>query len=385
MSNAVYLDYNATAPVKPDVIEAMAEAMAMVGNPSSVHAAGRAARRRVAQAREQVAALIAAPPDSIVFTSGGTEANNQALQGEGKVAVSAIEHPSVLMLADEECIAPVDAHGVIDLEALSGLLERQRPKKLAVMMANNETGVVQPVKEVAAIAREAGVSLHVDAVQAAGKIPIDFLDLGADFLSLSAHKLGGPQGVGALVVRPGIEPSPLLKGGAQEARHRPGTENLPGIVGFGEAAELALNDRTFTERVAPLRDQMEAEIKALSPETKVYGVDVPHGAGASRLPNTSCLTMPGVSHETQLIAFDLAGIAVSSGAACSSGKVGSSPVLAAMGVPDSEAKTAIRVSFGWASSKTDVERFVKVYSDTFQRSRVRREADGPAMSASGYG
>lgn len=229
------------------------------------------------------------------------------------------------------------------------------------------------------MAADRGILLHVDAVQAAGKIPIDFFELGADFLTLSAHKLGGPQGIGALIARPGIEPSVLLRGGAQEHRLRAGTENVAGIAGFGLAAELAHSDVSFTERVGLLRDWMEAEIMAMSPETRIFGQK------ALRLPNTSCLTMPGVSHETQLIAFDLAGIAVSSGSACSSGKVGPSHVLAAMDVPDTEAKTAVRVSFGWASTKTDAERFIKVYNDVFQRCRARQSADQSAKPAAGYG
>ena len=263
----------------------------------------------------------ARPPDTVIFTSGGTEANNQALRTDGKVAVSAIEHPSVLALADEGCLAPVDANGVINLQALQDLLKRQHPATLAVMLANNETGVVQPVKDVAAIAHEAGVRLHVDAIQAAGKIPVDFNDLGADTLSLSAHKIGGPQGVGALIARAGFEPPPLLKGGAQETRNRAGTENLPGIVGFGEAAALALNDDGFSDRIGALRDQVEASILEVSPDVQIAG------ARARRLPNTSCLVSPGLSHETQLIHFDLAGIAVSAGSACSSGKIGSEPGL----------------------------------------------------------
>lgn len=377
MPDSVYLDYNATAPVKPAVVEAMAEAMAEVGNPSSVHAAGRQARKRLNRAREQVAALVNAPPEAVVFTSGGTEANNQALAASAPLLVSAIEHPSILALADTRRHAPVTNDGIIDLDRLrEALASQRRPASgpgqcqatLAVMVANNETGVIQPVREVAEIAREAGVRLHVDAIQAAGKIPVDLLDLGADTLSLSAHKIGGPQGVGALVLRDGVEPEVLFRGGAQERRWRAGTENLPGIVGFGAAAALALEDRTFETRISALRDRLEASILEIAPHVRIAG------EGAPRLPNTSCLVFPGLSHDTLLIHFDLSGIAVSAGSACSSGKVGPSPVLLAMGLSDSEAASAIRVSFGWASTEMDVERFVTACRDLLTRRALRESA-----------
>ncbi len=372
VADRVYLDCNATAPVKPAVIDAMAAAMTSVGNPSSIHAAGRAARRLVSRAREQVAALVGAPPEAVIFTSGGTEANNQALAWAGdRVITSAIEHPSVLALADPTTAVPVTADGLVDLDHLRKSLASRRAATLAVMAANNETGVIQPVRDAAALAREAGVRLHVDAVQAAGKIPIDFFELGADTLSLSAHKMGGPQGVGALVLGPDVEPNCLLKGGAQERRLRAGTENLPGIVGFGEAARLAIEDADFAERVGRLRDRLEAGIRDLMPECRVFGEKAP------RLANTSCLALPGLfSRETLLIALDLAGVAVSSGSACSSGKAGSSHVLAAMGAPDDEADGAIRASLGWNSTETDVDRMIEVCRELLSRHRLRRSARG---------
>jgi len=370
-----YLDYNATAPVKPAVIEAMVGALSRAGNPSSVHRPGRAARRALEQAREAVAALVGAAPDAVVFTSGGTEANNQAL-GSVRAAclVSAVEHDSVLAAVPVAERVPVDVLGRVDLARLADRLAAVRPALVSVMLANNETGVVQPVAEVAELAHRHGALVHCDAVQAAGKLAIELAALGVDLLTLSAHKLGGPQGVGALVLGDGTEPAALLRGGGQERRWRPGTENLPGIAGFGRAAELALEDRDWRARVGALRDRLEAEILAIAPAARVYG------RGAERLANTSCLTMPGVGNQTQLIAFDLAGIAVSTGSACSSGKVGPSHVLAAMGVDPAEAATAIRVSLGWASTALDVDSFVAAW--TRLRARTRRSAQpAPARSA----
>jgi cysteine desulfurase len=359
-----YLDYNATAPVRPEVAEAVAATLGQTGNPSSVHQAGRAARRLLERARESVAALVSAPPAAVVFTSGGTEANNQALQSViGPRLVSAIEHDSVLAAAPEAVRIAVDRQGVIDLGKLAEQLETARPALVSVMLANNETGVLQPIGEVVAAARRHGALVHCDAVQAAGKIPIDVKELGVEFMTLSAHKLGGPQGVGALVFGPGVEPKALLGGGAQERRWRPGTENLPGIVGFGRACELAMADLDRPARVGSLRDRLEAEIRAMAPEARVLG------AGAPRLANTSCQTMPGVASQIQLIELDLAGIAVSAGSACSSGKIGPSHVLAAMGVAPEEAQSAIRISLGWASTEADVDRLVAAWGRLYARTR----------------
>jgi cysteine desulfurase len=254
---------------------------------------------------------------------------------------------------------------VIDLDGLAEQLETLRPALISVMLANNETGVIEPVRAVVERARRHGVRVHCDAVQAAGKLPIDARVLGADFMTLSAHKLGGPPGVGALVLGPEIEPTPLHHGGAQERRWRPGTENLPGIVGFGRACELAAADTGWQRRVGALRDRLEAGIAAIAPDARVLGAGVP------RLANTSCLTMPGVGNQIQLIDLDLAGIAVSAGSACSSGKVGPSHVLAAMGVAAEEAQTAIRVSLGWASTEADVDRFVAAWGRLYKRTRAR--------------
>ncbi len=367
-----YLDCNATAPLRPTVIEAMRAALGSTGNPSSVHGAGRAARRAVERAREAVAALVGAPPEAVIFTSGGTEANNQVLASvSGPVLVSAIEHDSVLAAALEATRIPVDSAGRLDLGALERLLASERPALVSIMLANNETGVIQPVAAVAALARSCGALVHCDVVQAPGKLEVDLAALGADFLTLSAHKFGGPQGVGALVLGEGVEPAALLRGGGQERRRRAGTENVAGIVGFGRACELVLCGTDEPARVRALRDDLEARITALAPGARVFGRE------AERLPNTSCLAMPGVSNETQLIAFDLEGVAVSSGAACSSGKVGASHVLAAMGVPAAEARTAIRVSLGWASAAADVQRFIEAWGRLYARTRERSRANVP--------
>jgi cysteine desulfurase len=364
MPSLSYLDYNATAPVRPAVVEAMRETLERIGNPSSVHRFGREARRALEHARAAVAAMVGAAPAQVVFTSGGTEANNQALRSaQGPVVVSAIEHDSVLAAVPDAARIPVDAEGRVDLAALERALTRLGPELVSVMLANNETGVIQPVREVVQIARRHGARVHSDAVQASGKLAIHMAALGVDFLTLSAHKFGGPQGVGALVLRDGLEPDALLRGGGQERRWRPGTENLPGIVGFGRACELALTDADWRKRTGALRDRLEARIIALAPAARVLGRD------AERLPNTSCLTMPGVSNQVQLIEFDLAGIAVSTGSACSSGKVGPSHVLAAMGIDPDEAASAIRVSLGWASTADDVDRLVDAWSRLYVRTR----------------
>ncbi len=362
MNQSVYLDCNATAPVRPAVIEAMTEALARVGNASSPHAHGRAARAAVEAARAQVAALVGAEPDAVHFTASGTEADNWALnwaQAETgtsrRLLVSAGEHEAVLAAALGAERIPLRADGLLDLEALDALLSAASdgpapPPLVSVQAANNETGAVQPLAEVAALARRHGALLHSDAVQAAGKLPLDVAALDLDLVSLSAHKLGGPQGVGALVLRNGVEPPPLLCGGGQERRRRAGTENVAGIVGFGVAAELARAELPETAARAAWRDRFEAALRRRAPEAVVFAETAP------RLPNTSCFALPGRPAETLLIALDLAGVALSSGSACSSGKLSPSHVLAAMGVPEDLARCALRLSFGWANREADLER-----------------------------
>jgi cysteine desulfurase len=366
MRRPTYLDYNATAPVRPAVATAMAEALATVGNPSSVHGFGRAARARLETAREQVATLVGARPAQVVFTSGGTEANNLALTGVGRarVLVSAIEHDSVLKAAAAEAI-PVDCGGIVDLSALERLLAaRAEPALVALMLANNETGVIQPVAEASRIAHASGALLHCDAVQAAGKIAVDFAALGVDSLSLSAHKIGGPAGVGALVVADHLHLVAQQRGGGQERGRRAGTENLAGIVGFGVAAEIAAAELGATARLADLRDDLERRALAAVPGAILFGRD------AARLSNTSCLALPGVSSELQVMALDLAGVAVSAGSACSSGKVQPSHVLRAMGADAATAGSAIRVSLGWRSTAEDVDRFLEAWCALAARSRA---------------
>lgn len=365
----VYLDYNASAPLRPAVRAAMLDALELTGNPSSVHRFGREARRWIEDARERVAALAGADPADIVFTAGGTEANNLALAASGRrrLLVGATEHDSVLTAAGPEAErVPVDAEGRVDPGALAAMLAADdRPALVSVMLANNETGVIQPVEAVAEVARAAGALVHCDAVQAAGRLPLDAGRLGIDYLTLSAHKLGGPAGVGALVVAGDAPLAPLLRGGGQERRRRAGTENLAGIVGFGVAADAAAAEIADQPRLAALRDALERRIRTLAPEARI------HGGGAARIANTSCIGMPGVSGETQVMALDLAGVAVSAGAACSSGKVAASHVLQAMGVAAAEAACAIRVSLGWASTDTDVERFVAAWGALYRRTRSR--------------
>lgn len=343
-------------------------AMAEVGNPSSVHGFGRAARRWIEDARERVAAMAGARAADVVFTSGGGEANNLALGGSGcrRHLISAVEHGSVLAAAPGAILIPVDRNGIVDLAALRHLLgQGERPALVSIMLANNETGVLQPITEAAELAHAAGAWLHCDAVQAAGRRPIDLMALGPDYLTLSAHKLGGPPGVGALVMRPDAPLVPALRGGGQERGRRAGTENVAGIAGFGRAAALAGDDLADQPRLAALRDRLQAGIQAIDPEARAFGADAP------RLANTLCMAMPGVTSETQVIAFDLAGVAVSAGAACSSGKVAASHVLAAMGVDLASALTAIRISLGWATQGSDIDHCLDVWRNIHGRARTR--------------
>lgn len=368
MNNLIYLDYNATTPARPEVIDAVCGVMEAARNPSSVHGAGRKARILVETARDQIAALVNCKPGEVIFTSGGTEANNlavKALEVE-HVLVGATEHDSILApagrLAAQQHIVAVDSAGLIDLEALTSLLARlDGPVLLSVMIANNETGILQPLKEIAEICHAHDVYLHCDAVQAAGKVALDFAGMGIDMMSISAHKIGGPQGIGALIVRESLPIRAQQTGGGQELGRRGGTENVAGIVGFGVAARIAADHVRDYQKIAELRDLLETEILSAAPDAVI------HGRGGKRLANTLCVSMPGVESELQVMSFDLAGIAVSAGSACSSGKVKPSHVLVAMGVADDIAASAIRISLGWLTSRDDILQCAEVWKKLYRQ------------------
>lgn len=358
-----YLDHNATTPLKPAARAAMLKAMDLTGNASSVHAEGRAARAMLDDARESLAHRLGVLPPMIVFTSGGSEANNFALKGADveRLILSDIEHPSVIEAAKASGksveLVPVTQEGRIDLEALRLTLPGP-PALVSLMAANNETGIIQPLREAAEIAHEHGALFHTDAVQAFGKVPLSFAITGADLMTISAHKIGGPPGIGALVVRDGVALAPLVNGGGQELRRRAGTENLAGAVGFTAAAEEQPHD------ISELRDRLEVALE----EALIFGKH------AQRLPNTTCFAVPGMNAETLLMGFDLEGIAVSSGSACSSGKVARSHVLAAMGYPADVCGAAIRVSLGWTTTEEDIDNFIAAWRKLYARHRARAYA-----------
>lgn len=354
----LYFDNNATAPLRPEAIAAMRDAMGPPSNPSSVHGFGRAARMTVEAARDEVAMLAGCRGADVVFTSGGTEANNLVLSIFDHVITSAIEHDSILRAAPRATVIGVDGEGRIDTgqlrDVLAALSDDMRPRTLlSVMYANNETGVMQPIQSVVDLAREAGVATHSDMVQAPGKRHLDFAASGLDYATISAHKIGGPTGVGALLVRPGMRMTSLLRGGGQEQGRRSGTENFLGIVGFGAAARIAFDDVAHYRAMAGWRDRLESRLLSARNDIRLFG------AGADRLANTSCLAVDGRSAETMVMALDLAGIAISAGAACSSGKVHESHVLKAMGAHD-DAGRAIRISGGWSTAEADFERLAEV-------------------------
>ncbi len=362
----IYMDCNATMPIRPQVIDTMMAVLQEPGNPSSIHQDGRRARRHIEDARHAVASLIHTNPAYVFFTGGATESNNIVLRSydDKRILVSAIEHPSVLDVNRDAEKIPVCTNGVVDMQALEKmLLDGQAPALVSIMLVNNETGIIQPVADIVRLIRKICpmTLVHTDAVQAAGRIAIDFSALQVDFLSLSAHKMGGPQGVGALVMAPGAKIHKLTRGGGQEKRQRPGTENVAGIAGFGAAATIAATELEQFQTLSILRDDLEARLLAIEPRLKIIGRDSP------RVSNTTQLALPGIAAETQLMALDLAGISVSSGSACSSGTVKLSHVLDAMKMAPNDAKGALRVSLGWHSTKEDIDAFVAAWDQMHRR------------------
>lgn len=365
----IYLDWNATTPLRPEARAAIIVALDAIGNPSSIHQEARAARNIVEAARVAVASSVGADARNVVFTSGGTEANSLALTPGlrrndalpvQRLIVSGIEHASVLaggrFPSRAIQIAPVTAEGIVDIAALAAVLEDGEPALVSVMLANNETGVIQPIGDIADIVHEAGGLLHVDAIQALGRIPFNINGLKTDLLSLSAHKVGGPKGVGALVAAEGVQRlTAEIRGGGQEHGRRAGTENVAGIAGFGAAVAAGMKsmDRDLKHMVW-LQLRLEAGLKTTN-SAVVFAESSP------RLPNTTLFTATGMKAETAVIAFDLEGIAISSGSACSSGKVQPSHVLAAMGVPRSLADGALRLSTGWQTTEADIDRCLEAW------------------------
>ncbi len=377
----IYLDYNATAPLRDEARAAMLAAFDAPGNPSSVHAAGRHARARVEDARRTLARAVGAAPADIVFTGGGTEANNLGLLGLlaanrcTHLFVSATEHPCVHAAAEHPGLPvhliPASADGVFDLDHLRSVLARldqeARPI-LALMLANNETGTIQPVAEAAQLMHAAGGFIHVDAVQAFGKMPLSLADLGADTLAVSAHKIGGPMGVGALALACGTKLAPRNLGGGQERGLRGGTENLAGIAGFAAAAAAALTDLDKNDSIRMLRDYLQEQLLAIAPDALVVGGNAP------RLGNTLCLATPGFAADTQVMRMDLAGFAISSGSACSSGKVKKSAVLQAMHVPDTFSSCAIRISLGKTTTKDELDSFAAAWGAALASIQEKKSA-----------
>ncbi|RZJ01882.1 MAG: cysteine desulfurase [Brevundimonas sp.] len=369
----VYLDYNASGLVRPEVQDVMAKALADNGNPSAVHAAGRRARARIETARAQVAELVGADPTAVIFSSGGTESNAQAIVsalkgGCERLIVGATEHPCVAEAAAVSGatveVLPVDANGVVDLDLLELLLANGGPAVVAIHHANNESGVIQPIVEAAALVRRAGGWLHVDAIQSAGKIAVDMRTLDADSLTLSAHKLGGPQGVGALIMKAGREAVRILHGAGQERGLRAGTENVPGLAGFGVAAECAARDLPSAGAHKAWRDAAEAKVTAA-------GATVIGGA-VERLPNTLFMAVEGWDSPQQLITLDLQGVMVSAGSACSSGKTKPSKAISAIGL-DHLATGGVRVSGGWGTVESDWDRFAEAWIAAWEKYRARHE------------
>ncbi len=363
MMKKIYLDHNATTPIRPEVLDRVTKTMGEVGNASSVHHFGREARKIVETARDQVADLCQVDSDQVIFTSGATESINTVLSGyrDKPVLISAIEHPAVLAAAPHAIKIPVTSDGVVDMDAYKSLLEEHKPALVSVMLVNSETGVIQPVPEMAKMAHDAGALFHTDAVQGAGRIDISMKKLGVDYMSLSAHKFAGPQGVGALIKRDGLDTPKFMLGGGQEKNCRAGTHNTAGIAGMGLAAKLAKENMKHYADLTTMRDEMENQIRQLTNKTIIYGESAP------RVGNTTNVGLPNMPAQTQMMALDLDGIAVSSGSACSSGAFKPSHVLTAMGASDEEAKSALRISLGWNTKQSDINAFLESYKKIIER------------------
>ena len=386
-SSHIYLDNNATMPLRPEARRAMIAALECGGNASSVHAEGRYARQVIEKARRQVGRLVNAPPADVIFTSCGTEANNQVIssaltRGTGHILVSAVEHPAVLKVAKasgaQVHVLEVEPDGQVAPQTLASRLEEIGARKapcpvlVSIMLANNETGIIQPIADLARITHEHGGLFHTDAVQGAGKLALDMKALGVDFLSLSAHKIGGPQGAGALVARADVAIEPLILGGGQERSKRAGTENLSGIAGFGAAAQIVRENTEEMSLIKELRDLLEDRIQGFDSNCIILGKDV------ERLDNTCFFATPGVKAETLVIALDLDAVAISAGSACASGKASTSFVPVAMGYDEETAASMIRVSLGWQNKAEDIERFIDRFSAAVNRMRTQNGAQSAA-------
>lgn len=362
----IYLDYNATTPIRPESISAVAESMYHTGNASSVHFNGRGARKFVEDARGHVAALCNVRPAQVIFNSGATEGNNTVLSGyrDKIVFVSAVEHPSSLAPAPHAHKIPVRRDGVVDVVTLEQMLIEHKPELVSIQWVNSETGVIQPMFGISNMVKKHGAMIHCDAVQAAGRLPLDFKASGLDYMTLSAHKFGGPQGAGALIFREGLQIPKFMHGGGQEKRQRAGTENVAAISGFGVAAKLALEQLDdYRAHCAALQTRFENGLKQIGNDIVIVGEDAP------RVPNTSNVMLAGVSAETQLMAMDLDGVSVSSGSACSSGAFKPSHVMTAMGYGEDDARSALRFSWGWASTLADIDGALAAYEKMIKRIR----------------
>ena len=385
----VYLDYNATTPLRPEAKAAMIEAIDSCGNPSSVHREGRIAHQCLETARGRIAKLVHTNSESVIFTSGGTEANALALRGTlqaaavagqrvSRLIVSEIEHDSILANAAicedsfpglRLTVCPVTENGQVDVTEYKRLLREGKGRALvSIMLVNNETGVVQPISELASLAHDVGALMHCDAVQAVGRLSIEMSQLGADYLTLSAHKIGGPQGIGALIATLGAPLASQISGGRQEFGRRAGTENVAAIAGFGAAATALSSQHLQCSLLADKRINLERKLKQSCPEAVIFGCE------AERVANTICVAAPMVSAETMVIALDLDGFAVSAGSACSSGKMLKSHVLKAMRVDDSLAACAIRISFGWQTKDEELSAFADAWAGIVKRARSRAAA-----------